>query len=101
MATFVCILLLISNAFPVAAASSNPTKGEDSLKEIQNDSEEVLRSGPASMEEVQSKAKNGINGIQGDADKNQMHRPENSEDSTTVEEKVKEFFNGLTGSEEK
>lgn len=101
MATFVCTFLFLSSAFPVVAATSSPTKGEDALKEVQKESEEVLRSAPRSMEEVQSKAKAGPNEVQGGADMNQMKTPENSQDTSSVEETVKGFFNNLNGSNDK
>ncbi|MGB3510762.1 MAG: low temperature-induced protein [Microcoleaceae cyanobacterium] len=101
MATFVCTFLFLSSAFPVVAATSSPTKGEDALKEVQKESEEVLRSNPRSMEEVQSKAKGGLNAVQGGADMNKMYRPENAQDATSVEERVQDFLNDLTDSDEK
>lgn len=100
MATFVCTFLFLSSAFPVVAATSSATKGEDALKGIQKESEEVLKSDPRSMEEVQSKAKGGLNAVQGGADVNKMYRPENSQDATSVEERVKGFLNDFTGSDE-
>lgn len=98
---FACTFVFLSSAFPVVAATSSLTQGEDALKEVQKESEQVLKSNPRSMEEVQSKAKNGLNGVQGGANMNQMSTPENSQDATSVEERVQDFLNDVTGSNEK
>ncbi|MDY7008324.1 MAG: hypothetical protein SWX82_31465 [Cyanobacteriota bacterium] len=100
MVIFACTFVFLSSAVPVIAATSSPTQGEDALKKVEKKSEQVLKSNPRSMEEVKSKSKNGLNGVQGGANLNQMSTPENSQDATSVEERVQDFLNDFTGSNE-
>ncbi|MGB3535697.1 MAG: low temperature-induced protein [Microcoleaceae cyanobacterium] len=84
---FLGALLLFSNALPSLAVSSSPTNGEDQLKQIQKESEDVLRSNPRSLKEVQADVENGLNSVQGEANKNEMKNPANT-DAMTVEERI-------------
>lgn len=95
LAVCVSAFLFFSNVFPAMAATSQPTKGEDQLKQIEERSEEVLKSNPRSLEEVQSATDDGLNTVQGEANKNKMSRPENSQDATSVEEQIDQGLKGL------
>lgn len=83
---FIGALLLFSNAFPTLAATSSPTKGEDQLKQVEERSEQVLKSNPRSMKEVQADTENGLNEVQGEANKNKMKNPMNTGNATSIEE---------------
>ncbi len=85
----VCAVLVISQGFPAMAANSANNQGEDALKDVQKKSEDVLRTPPRSLDQSKSDAPSGLNLVQGDADKEQMKRPENST-STSVEEQIDE-----------
>lgn len=96
---FACAVLFVSNALPAAAIGaprSNPTKGEEQLDTIQEKSEEVTKAPPLSGGETQREANKGINEVQGDANKDQMFRPENSR-GTTVTDRVEEALESITG----
>ena len=97
MAALLCAFLWIGFATPSFAATSNFTQGEDALKEIQKDSEQLLRGGPPSLEETQSKAQEGINEVQGGADKDMMKNPLNTGTTTSVEDQIKEGMDNIRG----
>jgi hypothetical protein len=83
VAAFVGAVLLFSNALPTLAVSSRPDQGEDQLQQIEQKSEDVLKSNPRSLEESQKDAENGLNTVQGQANKEKMKRPENT-DATSI-----------------
>ncbi len=89
-------LLFISSAFPAQAASSNPNDGEVSLNRIQEKTDSVAKANPRSMEELSKEAENGLNAVQGSADKSKMISPKDASDKTTVKEQAKNFLEDLT-----
>lgn len=102
IATALCLTLLFSNAFPAAAigsSTSDLSEGTTQLHDIQNQTDKVARSAPPSLEEVQSKSQKGLNEVQGDADKNKMKRPENSQNATSVIDKVEDYLQKVTGNQ--
>ncbi len=95
-----CTLLFLSSASPAFALSSyesDPQEGTTQLLETQRKTDEVARSKPATLKEVQEKSNKGLNEVQGDADIDKMKRPENSQSSTSVEENVQNFLEKVTG----
>ncbi|RCJ42633.1 hypothetical protein A6770_07040 [Nostoc minutum NIES-26] len=100
IAAALCLTLVVSNAFPAAAigsSKSSPTEGTTQLNKIQKKTDEVARSAPPNLEEVQSESERGLNEVQGDADKNKMKRPENSQNATSVIDKVEDYLGKVTG----
>jgi hypothetical protein len=95
MAALLCTFLWLGSAIPSFAGVSSPAQSEDALKQIQKDSEQLLRGGPPSLEEVQAKSQEGINEVQGGADKEKMKNPANSQGSTSVEEKIQEGMDNI------
>ncbi|AFY67149.1 hypothetical protein [Geitlerinema sp. PCC 7407] len=93
--TFVCTLFVFASAAP--AFSSDLRKGEDALKGIQKESEQVLRGNSVSpsLKETQRKANEGINEVQGAADAEKMNRPSNSQGAKTVEESAKNVLESM------
>jgi hypothetical protein len=97
---FTCTLLFVSNTFPAFAIESyqsHPEEATTQLLETQRKTDEVGRSAPPGLQEVQDKSNKGLNEVQGDADIDKMKRPENSQSSTSVEEEVGNFLNKVTG----
>ncbi|WP_414541099.1 hypothetical protein [Nostoc sp. CCY0012] len=97
---FACTLLLLNNTLPAFAISSyqsHPTEGTTQLLETQRKTDEVAKSEPPKLKEVQEKSNKGLNEVQGDADINKMNRPENSQSATSVEENVQNFLEKVTG----
>lgn len=96
---FACAVLFVSNALPASALSAPRTdtdKGSVQLDDIQAKSEEVTKAPPLSGEETQREANRGINEIQGDSNKDQMFRPENSR-GTTVTDRIENALENITG----
>jgi len=104
IAGLLCVTLLFSNALPAAAIGANksaPTEGTDQLQGIEKEARKVgnPNAQPRSLQATQAKAEEGLNAVQGKADKEKMYRPSNSKDATTVEEKVEGFLGKITGND--
>ena len=89
-----CGLLFISSAYPAQAATSKPSDGEVSLNEIQAKTEKVARSNPRGIDEIIEESQNGLNAVQGGADKDKMISPEDT-DATTVKEQAANLLDNL------
>ncbi|BAY11670.1 hypothetical protein [Calothrix sp. NIES-2098] len=97
---FTCALLLLSNAFPAFAIDSyrsNPEEATTQLLDIQRKTDEVERSAPPGLNKVQEESNKGLNEVQGDADIDKMKRPSNSQSATSVEEKIENVLEKVTG----
>ncbi|GAX34259.1 hypothetical protein [Nodularia sp. NIES-3585] len=95
-----CTLLFLSSvspAFAISSYQSNPQEGTTQLLETQRRTDEVAKSNPLKLNEVQEKSNKGLNEVQGDADIDKMKNPENSQSSTSVEENVQNFLDKVTG----
>lgn len=108
VAACVCALLLLSNALPAFSDPVNPTanrtspqQGEANLQSIEKEAQKAVLKDPYSRSETQAKANEGLNEIQGAADIDQMSRPENSQDAISVEDKSKNFLEGILGKKDK
>jgi hypothetical protein len=77
-------------AFAFGTSRSKPTDGTAQLGNIERESQKVAESkvAPGSMEESEARAQGGINEVQGDADKDKMSRPSNSQDATTIRDEI-------------
>ncbi len=95
-----CTLLFLSSASPAFAMDSyqsNPQEGTTQLLETQRRTDEVAKSNPPTLKEVQEKSNKGLNEVQGDADIDKMNTPANSQSSTSVEKNVQNFLDKVTG----
>jgi hypothetical protein len=98
--SLVCTFIISSIALPALAIGSyqtKPTEGTTQLLETQRKTDEVGKSAPPTLREVQEKSNKGLNEVQGDADIDKMKRPENSQSATTVEEEVESLLQKVTG----
>lgn len=75
---------------------SAPNEGVEKLDGIYEKAEEALNSGLQSMEEVQDRARKGINEVQENADVDKMNRPSNSRQVTTIQEKAERALEKAT-----
>ncbi|MEB3829330.1 low temperature-induced protein [Phormidium sp. CCY1219] len=98
VAACVCALLFFSSVLPAYAAVKSPMEGEDKLLKVEKESQEVVGKDPASMNEQIEKTNPGLNVVQGDADKEKMVSPEETDESS-FSEQVKKTFDNLTGRE--
>jgi len=74
-AALMCTMLLLTSMAPAQAATahkSQPTEGSVQLKKILKKSEDAAQSPPMSMKEVEKRSNEGINEVQGAADKSKM-----------------------------
>ena len=97
-----CALLIFSSASPALAfgnSNSKPSEGTAELSNVRQKSERAAASGAKSGENssssVRKDANAGLNGVQGDADKENMLNPQNA-NGTTVEEKVEQALDEVT-----
>lgn len=102
-----CTMIFISNSVPAFAVTSSPTEGTAKLNDIQKRTDDLTkrtddianqdRSVFPSLKEVQSASKEGLNEIQGAADKDKMISPEDAKDATTVADSIKKTFDKVKG----
>lgn len=105
VAVCICTFLVFSYAFPaysdpvnITGEQSAPQEGEAQLRGIERQAQEATQERPYSREETQSKARPGLNEIQGSADVEQMKRPENTpSEAISVEDKSKNFLDAIIG----
>ncbi|MGF1497559.1 MAG: hypothetical protein ACFB8W_12145 [Elainellaceae cyanobacterium] len=102
---FACVLMIVSSAVPAIAVGnpdagyqSSPAKGETQLHNLQDRSEDVLKEQPLPGEKSQEEVgPRDLNVAQTDADLDKMNTPENSQQASSVEQKVKNALENLTG----
>lgn len=90
-ATLVCMAALLFGLFasPSFAGASSPTKGEDQLPDTEAASVDVMnKPAPMGLEEVEARNKNGLNEIQGDADKDKMYKADTSKPGPAIAKKI-------------
>lgn len=104
VAVAACALMIFASAAPALAiggfggGSSSPSKGLEQLDTVQKKSERAI-AGPNNAESgaksVMEDAEKGINGIQGDANKENMYSNQNSE-GKTIEGNIKNALEKVT-----
>jgi hypothetical protein len=101
---FTCALLFVANLAPANAApmnntgaNSDLTKGSERLDDVQKKSEEILRNPPMSLDRVQDESNKGLNEVQGAADIQDMNRPSNSQQATSIQEKAEQVLEKVKG----
>lgn len=92
------VALLLTNVSPALAIGSSPSDPSDGLTQldkIEQRSKDVLKNGPRGMEEVQTRAEGGLNGVQGAADRSKMSTPANSQAATSVMDNIKDALSDV------
>lgn len=92
------VALFATHAAPALAFGDRPTspkEGEANLTRIEQKSKDVLRKGPRGMDEVQSRAEGGLNGVQGSADRSKMTSPAKTR-ANTVKDDVADLLKSAT-----
>lgn len=100
VAVLMCVMLLLSTALPAAAigaSKSSTEKGPEQLNEIQQKTQELTENNAPSNQRVINESNKGLNEVQGAANAENMNRPSNSQEATTVEEQVEGFLDNITG----
>lgn len=97
-----CALMVFSVAAPAMAfgnSSSSPDKGLEQLDGVQKKSEEAITGEIDHANDGESVTKNsqeGLNGVQGAANKENMKNPANSGGAVAIEENIKEALEDVT-----
>lgn len=95
-----CALLFFSNAVPATAVSSPKSDTKEAttqLLETQKKTDEITKEAPPTLKKVQEESNEGLNEVQGAADKEKMKRPDNSQGAESVEDEIKGFLDKVTG----
>lgn len=94
----VCALLVFSQVMPAYSAPMSKTSdGEANLLDIEGKSQEAVLKSPYGLEQTQREANKGLNEIQGDSDIDKMKRPENTQGVESVEDKIENALEKVTG----
>lgn len=98
-ATFICTAALIVGlvASPSFAATSSPTKGTDQLPQTEDASVDVMKKpAPMGINEVEARNENGLNEIQGAADKDKMYKADTSKPGPAFAKKIDKALDKIT-----
>jgi hypothetical protein len=99
VATFACALLVFTAASPALAfgsSNSNPQQGTAQMNELQETSKRAVKAEPRDRAEMQQKAEEGINEVQGSANREQMYSSKKSQ-ATSVRKQVENALEDVTG----
>lgn len=97
-----CALLIFSSAAPALAfgnSNSKPEKGLEQLDGVQETSEEAITGSIDNANDradVMKKSQEGLNGVQGAANRNEMKSPSNARGATSIEENIKKGLEEVT-----
>ncbi|MFK8183382.1 MAG: hypothetical protein AB8B99_08405 [Phormidesmis sp.] len=101
MAASVCALLVFSVATPAWAfggSDSKASKGLEQLENVQSKSEDAIASGPKSgangTRSVTKDSNEGLNGVQGAANKENMISPEDAK-GTTIKDSIEDALESV------
>ena len=99
-ATFACVLLVFMAASPALAfggSNSSPDQGTTQMNELQKTSERAVKAEPRNQAELQRKAEEGINEVQGSADRGQMYSSKHSSQTNSVGQQIENALENMTG----
>ncbi|MEM1256016.1 MAG: hypothetical protein AAGI69_26560 [Cyanobacteria bacterium P01_H01_bin.21] len=90
----VCTAVLVASSSPAFAfgmrGSAEPSEGTAQLDGVYQEAKKVTEGQPRGMEDVTSKASQGLNGVQSTADAEKMKSPGDSTGARTVKGDAKE-----------
>jgi hypothetical protein len=103
-----CMMIFLSNALPASAATNHQDEGVAKLNDIQKRTDNLSKRADdidkgdesvfPSLNEVQSASEEGLNEIQGAANKDKMIGPEDAKNTTTIQDKINESLSKVKGS---
>ncbi len=96
VAGLMCTMLFFASMTPAQAASvakSKTTDGIDRLQKIDDDAQKNIDDPAMSLDEVQKRSQNGLNEIQGAADKDKMYTSKSSK--PPVAEKIEKALDKI------
>lgn len=83
------LFLGLTMAPSIALEGSDPTKGTAQMPEAMQAAEDVANSAPMSMEEIEERSKDGLNEVQGDADKDKMYKSNTDKPGPAIVQDIK------------
>ncbi|MEL6814419.1 MAG: hypothetical protein AAFP03_06345 [Cyanobacteria bacterium J06598_3] len=92
-----CALVIFTNATPALAfgnSSSKPTEGLEQLDKVQQKSENAVSTTTGEAKRVMNNAQEGLNGVQGKADKDKMTSPQDA-NGTSIKEKIEDALEDI------
>ena len=98
MAAAMCAFMLLGTAYPAMAfgnSSSDSSQGLVEMNEMKETSKDAVRNEPRNLQEVQNKAKQGSNAVQGNANLEKMNAPANSQQAKTVAEQAEDILENV------
>ena len=97
----ICLVMLFSVSSPAYAfgskTSSDPSDGVVQLDNILDEARDSINNGSMDMDEVQSKSRGGLNGVQGAADATKMKKPVKSDRVTSVKDDIENALETVMG----
>lgn len=83
------LFLGLTMAPSLAVQGSDLTKGTTQMPETMQAAEDVAKSDPMSMEEIEERSKGGLNEVQGSADKDKMYKSNTNKPGPAIVQDVK------------
>jgi hypothetical protein len=91
------VLLLGLTATPSMAGSSSVTKGTEQLNKIDDKAAKIAeRSSSMGLAEIEARSQDGLNEIQGSADKSKMYKADTSKPGPAIAEKIEKALDKVT-----
>ena len=78
----ICTILFLATVTPAQAgmmSKSKPTDGTTQLNKIDDKAQKTIDNPAMDLEEIEKRSQNGLNEVQGSADKNKMYKSDSSE----------------------
>ncbi len=83
------LFLGLTMAPSLASQGSDPTQGTTQMPETMKAAEDVAKSAPMSIEEIEERNKDGLNEVQGDADKDKMYKSNTNKPGPAIVQDIK------------
>ena len=94
----ICTILFVANVVPAQAgmmsSKSKPTDGTTQLNKIDQKAQQEIDNPAMNLEEIEKRSQNGLNEVQGSADKNKMYTSNSSEPA--IGKKIEKALDRIT-----
>ena len=94
----ICTILFVTTIAPAQAgmmsSKSKPTDGTTQLNKIDQKAQQEIDNPAMNLEEIEKRSQNGLNEVQGSADKNKMYTWNSSEPA--IGKKIEKALNRIT-----
>ena len=94
----ICTILFVANVVPAQAgmmsSKSKPTDGTTQLNKIDDKAQKTIDKPAMDLVEIEKRSQNGLNEVQGSADKDKMYRSNSSEPA--IGKKIEKALDKIT-----